>query len=420
MVPRKWLAASALAIFAGFFFLAPVVPYSVAISIPQNYAPDAFQVCAFQVNGRNVTSISFNSTAQIDEFNACVNAHQLPPTDVTGRSALAYSLLGVGTPPFPSEVYVPQGDESALVFFQGSRAVTAYRIFVANATFNPRGTVEVLNSTVEYTGFGNLALTVAVKNVSPYNINGVEAGAIGLPSSSSLALPETGAPATGPKWYQSFLGSECSPLLPPGGVCVVSTLLDTGNLTGRLDYLVEVIGGAGGTSFVYGEAVSQAAPQPGVSQAWVGLLMGEVGRARNGSAFAENSTLDRFAASRFATASSEPGISDYGFASDATAYFGKGAGSVAELLLFPGTASPYQYAGELQADAPHHWAALMDPSYREYGFFVGTAPYYSVSADCPVTEVPSSGVNITQYFQGYGCTVTTLPSATWLVIILGP
>ncbi|MDE1858785.1 MAG: hypothetical protein KGI26_06950 [Thaumarchaeota archaeon] len=420
MVPKKWLAAPALAIIAGFFFLAPVVPYSAAISIPQNYAPDASQICALQVTGQNLTGIRFNSTAQFDEYTACLNQHLLPPTEVTGSSTLAYRLLGVGTPPFPSQVYVTQGDESALVLFQGSRAVTAYEVFVTNATYNPKDTIEVLNSTVQYTGYGDLVFTAAVKNVSPYNMTNVGVGVIGLPASSFLVFPVSGAPATGPRWYQNYLGSECSPILLPGGMCKTGILLGTGNLTGMLDYLALVTGKAGGTSFVYGKSVSQAAPQPGVNQAWVAMLMGKVSQARNGSAFTENSTLDRFAATRFSTASSMPGISDYGFASDAAAYFGEGAGSVTDLLLFPGSASPYQYAGELQANAPHHWALLMDPGYTQYGYFVGTAPYYSVSADCPVTEVPSGGVNITQYFQSYGCTVTALPSATWLVIVLGP
>jgi len=81
---------------------------------------------------------------------------------------------------------------------------------------------------------------------------------------------------------------------------------------------------------------------------------------------------------------------------------------------------PYLYATELQGSGPHHWSALVNPAYSQFGYYAGEAPYYEVSANCHVTEVPLGGVNITEYFESHGCEVTPVAKVTWLVIILAP
>ncbi|HUH82545.1 MAG TPA: hypothetical protein VLX33_01550, partial [Nitrososphaerales archaeon] len=313
-----------------------------------------------------------------------------------------------------------QGQFSGLVFFQGDRATTGYVLSSANATLDPKNTVEVLNSSVDVTGYGNLVFTAAIENLSPFNMASVKVEALGLPGPPNLGTPGYPTTLDGITWYYNNVGSECSGFMRPGSVCVSTVYLGNPPLSGQISYYVEVTGETNGTPFVFGQLFVQLAPEQGLGQDWMNLFMGAVGESRTAPPLAENTTLDQFAMQRFQAASSDPQISDYGLQEDLSSFFGKQASnsSITELLLFPGTASPYLFATELQASAPHHWTALIDSGYTQFGYYFAEAPYYDVSANCPVTEVVGAGVNITQYFENYGCTVVPNVGVPWLVIVL--
>ena len=81
------------------------------------------------------------------------------------------------------------------------------------------------------------------------------------------------------------------------------------------------------------------------------------------------------------------------------------------------TQDPYTYASILQGSAPGHWASLTDKNYTHFGYYFGTGPYEVVQQPCPVTEIPGGGINITQFFENAGCSVS-VQQATWLVVVL--
>ena len=115
-----------------------------------------------------------------------------------------------------------------------------------------------------------------------------------------------------------------------------------------------------------------------------------------------------------------PDISDFGFASDDLQFFGANATKtpVEELLLYPTTQSPYSFVASLQESAPLHWDALISASYSHFGIYFGTGAYVGVKLPCSVTEIPSGGLNITQYFAGLGCGTAKIESTSWMVVIL--
>ena len=417
---QRLLAAAILTVVVSVpvFFFAPVVHYSQQVSIPNNFEENAYRLCLDQVTGQNSTYPNLNST-QFQAYNSCLAMHEYPPLDLVGYSSISYRWLGVGTEPYPSQAYFTQGQLSALVFFQGGKVTSGFVFSLANATLNPKDTVKVLNASVAVTGYGNLVFTATVENVSPHNLTSVKVDALGLPGPPYMGFLGSPTTVNGVAWNYNLIGSECSPFLMPGRVCVMSVYLGNPPLSGRLNYDVEVTGLNGGSPFLYGARFTQLAPEQGLGKDWISFFMGAVGGSR-GAPLHENATLDQFASQRFETAATNPQISDYGLAQDISSFFGRQSSnlSVTELLLFPGSASPYLFATELQASAPHHWSALVDPGYTQFGYYFGQAPYYDVSANCPVTEVTGAGVNITQYFKGYGCTVTANSGVPWLVVVL--
>ncbi len=402
------VAAFCVALFLVAFFLAPVVPYSQSIDIPFAYKPGL----ASCTPPGGVMVIPSNYT----EYEKCIASYKYPPANITGYASLAYRLLGVGAAPFPSQVLVTQGDYSALVFFDGDRAVAADDTVFANVTINPPDVVEIQNASIQQSDYGLLNVTVVVKNIGDAPLREPPAGV-----SVSIFMPGYGynSSMNGLTWIGGIPMGECMSPVLPGETCTISqTVPNMLPATKSFSYYVEVRGLAGDRYFVYRQGFEEQYPAEGVGPQWVNQFIGQVNQARGGIDLVENSTLDRFAAMRFSTAALQPDISDYGLATDTASFFGANGGSqVEEILLFPGNSSSGIYANFLANAAPGHWAALTDTSFTQYGYFVGRAPYVEVSLPCSVYEVPSAGINVTQYFQQHGC-ATTVEEMTWLVIEL--
>ena len=423
------IAGAVIVLLLAVFFEAPVVGYTQSVTIPDDYKPQGYPTCEAAVFGTPTTTatVTFvnasqpaNLTQEFQQYQECMNNYLYPPEVVSGSSTLAYSLFGIGPPPLPDWVVFSRGNYTAVVVFDGRAATAAYEFYVpgGDLTVEPEGVVQIINASVERTGYGNLVFSAAVKNIGSSTLNPVGIDVFGLPLPAYTGLSTV---HDGLNWYFGGAGDNCAALLGPGSTCTMTSAL--GNVTSAapgISFTVGVIGVDNGRIFFYSQDFVQPFPEPGLNHGWVDLFMGRVDGARTGPGLTENSTLDRFAALRFKTASSEPGISDYGFASDSASFFGAGAtnSSPAEILLFPGDAAPYLYATELQSSGPSHWTALTNPDYTQFGYYVGEAPYYEVSANCPVTEVPSAGVNITQYFESHGCIVTLAAGVPWLVVIL--
>ncbi|MDG6909412.1 MAG: hypothetical protein JRN08_03495 [Nitrososphaerota archaeon] len=422
---RKAVAATVIsAALVLVFFEAPVVGYSQQLTIPNDYQPIGVTTCSNEYFPTSTTTTALTTTAPnltqlFDEYESCLSSYLYPPYVVSAQVPLAYALFGIGPPPFPDHVVFSQGNYTALVFFNGTKPSAAYEFYIPakSLAVQPSGVVQILNASIQRDGYGNLVLTAAIKNIGSSPLNPIGADAYGV---APLESPGYGETYKGLTWYPEGFPDNCAALLPPGRVCTVtSQVANTTFPSSKLSFRVGVAGVADGNAFFYSQDFVEPSPRPGVDQGWVDLFMGEVDQSRQGVRLAENTTLDSFAALRFKTASKVPGTSDFGFQSDEASFFGGAGSPVNELLLFPGNAPPYLFATELQGSGPSHWSALLDAKSSQFGYFVGKAPYFDVSADCPVTEVTSSGVNITQYFESHGCTVTPVADVPWLVIILG-
>lgn len=420
MSPKRVQAAALMAatVLLSVFFFAPVVSHPKSLALPNVEKPDAYAVCAQQAELNYTNGVATFNNTQFEIFTTCLQNELYPPYNLTGHASLSYDLLGVGSAPFPSHIQFTQGNYSGVVYFDGGELADAYEIFSTQrrVVIDPIGVFDLLNASVGRNGYGVLELNVTVKNIGSAPIGSLEVGATGL----ALA-PTAGGPNTtrdGITWTTLYMDGNCSPYLLPGMTCSFSEPLASTNST-QLHYSVYMAGTVDGTLYFHRQEFEQATPEEGPGQNWMSLFIESANQARTGHPLVENSTLDKFAALRFNTASSQPQISDYQFSRDLYSFFGAGAasGNVEELVLYPGTEAPYNYAAQLQS-APIHWSALMNANFTQYGYYFGKAPYYEVSANCPVTEIPSQGINITQYFEGLGCKVTPLPGANWLVLIL--
>ena len=316
-------------------------------------------------------------------------------------------------------------NQSALVYFDGTKAVAAQWIGRAGTILNPP-TLQVVRTSFVSLGLGLENYTVVMQNtglapvreldlfvLTRYDSINTSVGGLTWMQPYSIGLcyrPQFTTPIGNPEQF----------VIPPGATCKASAkmVLPT-NVD--LDYYVEGFGfgeSANQTYFIR-QGFTQYLAAQGIDSTWVNSFISDVNGNRT-HALTENATLDSFAAQRFKTASSEPEISDYGFTADVSSFFAAGRPShLTETLLFPAGSEPSDFSQYLQSSAPGHWSALVNGSYTQFGYYIGQAPYYSVSADCPTKEVTSSGVNITQYFESLGCTVSTVPDATWLVIVLG-
>jgi len=404
----------------GVFFLAPVVSYSKSFGLPYNYEPGADAYCLNLARENSTSTPPPLNSSEIDIYNGCMNAHLYAPVPVAGYASLSFALLGIGAPPFPNHVFISQGNYSALIYFDGTQDVARYLFGGPSVEINPDGVVQIVNASVDLSGYGGLYFQGAIKNIgaSPVTSLGALITGLHLPAYAWVNTSRDGV-----VWTPMFVDGNCGAFLKPGQSCRLYDYWGNGTLPNQsLHFYVNVLGETNGNLFFYRQEFEQSAPQSGVSRDWVNLFVSQFNQQRKGPAMVENATLDDFAEKRFNTASSQPGISDYGLSADTASFFGASAEAtkVVELLLYPGSTAPYPFAASLQGSAPKHYAALMNSSYTQFGYYIGEAPYFLVSANCAVKEIPSAGINITQYFEGYGCTVTPVPDMTWLVIILAP
>lgn len=389
------------------FFLAPVIPFTQSVSIPNAYK-SGFTECL-------ATGSSTNLTEALAEQQKCLNGYLYPPASVTRFGTPAYRLVGYGGSPFPSQVLVSQGNYSALVFFKGSQAVAAENAGPGDVVVNPNRVVEIDGALVYESDFGYLNITVTARNIGSHPI---QYPTVYL-SMSGFSVNTTNAGLT---WIQPRPIGTCDASWSTGEYCTVSRVVANGLPTGKpFNFYVEVRGYVEGRYFVYRQGYQEGYPEGGVGPHWVAAFINQVEIARQNVSLSESNRLDTFAAIRFTDAIQNYTISDYNFTADATRFFGPNNTSpyAEEVLLYPGNYGPNAYSDFLSKFAIGHWSALTNPYFTQYGYYVGHAPYYVVSLPCPVYEIPREGINIPEFFQQHGC-LTTVADTTWLVIILTP
>lgn len=374
-VPKLKLAGLVILILL-VFFLAPVFPYFQSVSVPGS-------------SGGTV--------------------------GLWGVSTPAYGIFGYGSPPYPQQEVVTEGNHSALILFSGGRAVAVEDVGGPGVVLNPPAVVNILSAEAFSSDWGMLNVTVQLQNVAQQDILNpiVYLSMQGVSSNGTL---------DGLTLVEPHVIGSCGQVFAASDVCSVSQVApNTLPVNSSFTFYAEVRGTVGDTPFVVREPFSENYPVGGVGPLWMKAFVNSVDQYRQGVAMVENSTLDQFAAIRFANASANYQISDYGFASDAQRFFGNApiTGELAEVLLYPGIYTPTSYASFLAGFAPDHWSELTDTVYTQYGYYVGRALYYTVSVPCPVYEIPRGGINIAQYFQAHGCSVA-VTEATWLVIIMSP
>ncbi|MDE1858791.1 MAG: hypothetical protein KGI26_06980 [Thaumarchaeota archaeon] len=350
-----------------------------------------------------------------------VNSVHVPGTDqgstsaVWGAATPAYAILGYGPPPYASQELVTHGNRTALVYFEGGKAVAVEAVGGPGMVLNPSNVIAVNYAGVSSSDWGFLNLTFHLQNINYYNITDP------VVYVSMVGFSENGTDGSLTIIEPRALGS-CGQLWISYDYCTVSQVAPNNLPVNKsFTFYAEVRGTVGGTPFVYRHGFSEAYPRGGIGPQWVTTFMSQINAERGGPPMTENATLDTFAALRFKTATEVFQISDYNLSQDAVAFFGPipFASQVSELLLFPGVYSPNTYPSFLSQYAPGHLYLLSNTQMTQYGYFVGQAPYYEVSIPCPVYEIPHAGVNITQFFQEHGCT-TKVATTTWLVLILSP
>jgi hypothetical protein len=389
---------------AGFFLLAPVVPYSLSFSIPR----------------------------YLD-----LHSQLLPPVPINGLAPLSYPLLGFGSGPYPDVTLVTKENQTAIVYLHGSSIVMAegpFRFEGPVALYAP-GTIQVTN----------VVLTPAANGL--LNFSAIITGA---PSTSFgpavmhvyFDYPGYGFNTTinGVIWHTPFAEVGCK--AGPNGACVVSRAIAASPtlLTGQPYPMTVVVVGALRTGqenhttvdqmgqtisyqlpltsfFVYVQRLGVTYPGAGANAAWVQAFFNLVNHQRGSKTLTEDSALDSFAMTRFQTAVSNYVITDYGFDKQSAAYF-NGTGKIStEEILYPGTFAPGDFVSYLQQKAPGHWDALVNLAYNSYGYYLGYGPVVEVNTGCPISEISQHNVNITAIAIQNGCKYKVL-NETYLLIVL--
>ncbi len=140
--------------------------------------------------------------------------------------------------------------------------------------------------------------------------------------------------------------------------------------------------------------------------------------------------LSRFSQTRFETMSANYELSHYGYAQDFGTYWPEGYTyngltyyAFVEEVFYPVNQSPSEFVSQIVSSAPEHWQGLANRNITDYGYYFATGPTYEVLGPaggmCPVTEIPSAGINIPQFFAQYNCTVKT-SNQTYFVMELAP
>jgi len=153
---------------------------------------------------------------------------------------------------------------------------------------------------------------------------------------------------------------------------------------------------------------------PTINAQWVSQFIADLNTYRS-VPLTESSTLDTFAKERFNTLVANYQISHYGYAEAFDSFFASQAISGTEEYFYPNE-SPSDYVTYIQDSAPTHWQGLIDSTYTQYGYYLGTGPVYEIYQPCPVSEIVGS-VNETQLLQQNGCSFT-IGTATYFVIEL--
>ena len=403
----KLKVAALLLLFVLVFFLGPVVPYFQSVSVPGAYQ-SGLSACLAGVTRTNFTLADEQELSCEQEFRS-------PSVNLYGFATPSYGLLGYGSPPFPDQELVTQGNHSALVFFNGGEVAALEDVGAAGVMVQPNGVVEIMSAAVSSSDFGFLNITVRLRNIGVSSVTDptVWVSMKGFSTNGSMA----GLPLLVPK----FLGS-CGTTWNASAYCSVSQ--EAANnlpVNESVSFGVEVRGDVRGAPFVYRQAFEEDYPRGGVGPYWVSDFIQQVDESRGGVTLTENSTLDRFAELRFRDASTVYQVSDYGLSTDASSFFGPrwNTSQIEEVLLYPSFYTPKYYAEFLSGYALDHWEALTNEVDRQFGYYVGQSLYYEVSVPCSVYEIPRAGVNIAQFFENAGCR-TTVASVTWLVMILTP
>ena len=429
---KFWVAfaATAVAITLTGSTMLPVVTYSTLFTIPKNYDDKAFVAC--------VPSAS-NTTA----YQSCLDSHLLPPVALEGRASATYYLAGYGSGPYPAVSLVTQGNRSALVYWKGSSIAMAEELdhypYGKPPVLLPPGTIHVTDVRMTPSSNGLIDFTATVYGLPADNLSQFHTA-----TRLYFDYPGYGANSTfdGVTWHSHPFEIPCG---GSSGACVANRMIGTvsglqENATYKMTVVVagyvsagsenttETLTGNGGTTtvatfqfpelreFLYVQTLDVRYPGSGVNEAWVNDFMNIVGTDR-GAAWTFEPALDGFAQLRFSTDVSNYQISDYGFQSQASAYF-NGTGKVYnEEILYPGTFSPSGFALYLQAYAPGHWAGLMNTGFSQYGFYIGAGPSVSFLPPCSVTEITGTNENITQVAIQNGCKYQVV-STIYLVLVL--
>jgi len=403
-----YLSLVSLVLLAGVFL--PLVPVSSPVSIPHNVTPSGEVICDSQFRASN------NFTALLE----CFNANSYPPGHVSSYSSLFYLGTGLGYGPYPDYVTAKQGNWTAILRMVGTKIAYMEAPFPLSLDLNPSGVVKVLNTSISQYAFGMLNFSATVTNLSGKAIWGLRVG-FDYPSYGTNSTTKGVVLRTLPN-------TSCSTLLPAGGTCRASILLNqsTTLLTGQSYPLALVISSVSSTtqqdglgySFAYIYQTTVSYPGVGLNPYWVKTFIQAVNKERNATALSENKTLDAFAAHRYNTLRKEYDISDFNFTGDYDSYFHTANVTVFEEILYPQGQDPATFPRFLYQNAPGHWEGLMQPKFTQYGYFFGIGPTVVVGPGCSATEIPGPNINITQYVIDHNCNYI-VADQIWFIIILG-
>jgi hypothetical protein len=400
--------------------LIPAVPYGLTIHYPFfPYKQQGYQACEIAFTKNN--QVNFTDPA----FQHCIAQYLIPPINVTGYGSLSFSLTGIGLRPFPDILTVGGNDFYAVLHMSGAKITAAELVPQRDVIYNPSGIVisnssisqgfipDIINMTITVTNRSGQTLTNPTLLIDAPSISGnyTKNGVYWILPSSGM-IPITGSCSVNGVFQNLTSGASCTETF--------HTFISA-SLRSSYKYSVEVRGYLGSQYSITEQSFTHSISAQSLNQLWVNEFAKLVNANRSIPALIESPTLDKFAKLRFNTAVTQPDISDYGLYADESSFFGGSATrpALVEVLLYPtiATEDPYGYVNTIQEYAPGHWAALTDKGYTHFGYYVGSGQYEVVHQPCPVFEIPGAGINITQYFEKAGCSVSTQQS-TWLVLIL--
>ncbi|MEM0143607.1 MAG: hypothetical protein QXL94_06620 [Candidatus Parvarchaeum sp.] len=170
---------------------------------------------------------------------------------------------------------------------------------------------------------------------------------------------------------------------------------------------------------------------PKINGTWATEFFSNVSSER-GMPYTYCANLSDFASKRFHTIAQHYGVSHYGYTADFNStwpggveYGGEIYEGFGEEVFYPSGYNASNYVKYVITNAPLHWQELADKNLTSYGYNISNGPAYEILgpdggySECPVTEIPGSNINISQYFAQYGCSVETT-NLTYFVIEIAP